>query len=474
METLYQQLADELAISIDQGLYRPGEKLPGVRRLSLQRNLSIATVIAAYRRLEDRGLIEARNRSGYYLRARIGQAPPEPDASIPPNRPVPVTGQELVLRLVKAANDPKIVQLGAAVPDASFLPTQAIERALIQAARQHRVSLAGYEFPPGLPALRRQIARRMAEAGCGISPDEIVITNGCQEALTLALRAVTSPGDVVAIESPTFYGLLQVLERLGLKALEIPTHPRTGLSIDALELALEQWPLKACVLTPNFSNPLGCSMPDDHKVRLVALLARCGVPLIEDDVYGDLGFEQKRPSICRAVKGAGDVLYCGSFSKTLSPGLRVGWVAPGRFQQAVEYGKYVLNLAAPTVAQLAVATLLESGQYERHLRKVRGDYALAVSRMSKTVTELFPEGTRITRPEGGFVIWVELLEDVDSLLLSQRALAQGISIAPGPIFSASQKYRNFVRLSCACRWGDQVVRAIATLAQLLEQCKRRV
>ncbi|MFT6420433.1 MAG: DNA-binding transcriptional MocR family regulator [Porticoccus sp.] len=467
METLYQQVANELKAGIERGIYQPGDRLPGVRTLSKQRNVSIATVITAYRHLEDAGLIEARNRSGYYLREKPLPLAPEPLTSRPPNKPVPVNGQALVLNMGKASHDPSVIQLGAAVPDASFLPVRAIERAITEAARYHRNSVAAYEFPPGLPALRRQIARRMVEAGCPVHPDEIVITNGCQEALSLALRAVTTPGDVVAVESPTFYGLLQVIDNLGLKALEIPTHPRTGISLEALELALEQWPIKACAVTPNFSNPLGSCMPGDHKTRLVELLASHDIPLVEDDVYGDLGFSTVRPSICKALSPAGDVLYCGSFSKTLAPGLRIGWIVPGRHQQQVEYMKYVLNLATPTIPQLAVASLLEGGQYERHLRKVKNDYALAVSRMSGTVMALFPEGTRITRPEGGFVIWVELPKDVNSLELAQQAMARGISIAPGPIFSASRKYRNFIRLSCACRWDETAMKALSTLAALL-------
>lgn len=362
------------------------------------------------------------------------------------------------------------MQLGAAVPDATFLPTRAVERALLQAARRHRSRAAAYEFPPGLPELRRQIARRLTQAGCAVSPDEIVITNGCQEALVLALRAVTRPGDVVAIESPTFYGLLQALEALQLEALEIPTDPVEGLSLDALQLALERWPVKVCVATPSFSNPLGYCMPEARKRALLALLGAHGVPLIEDDLYGDLGFAAQRPPPCLSlVQGSGaEVIYCSSFSKTLSPGLRVGWIVPGRHQGRVEYLKYVLNLATPTVSQLALAELLGGGGYERHLRAVRGDYARAVARMIDAVMRHFPAGTRITQPAGGFVIWVELAPQVDSLKLAKLARAEGISIAPGPIFSATQKYRNFMRLSCACPWDGRIEAALERLTRLLD------
>lgn len=467
MDILYRKLADELAGLINTGSFQAGDRLPGVRNQARLRSVSIATVLAAYRQLEDWGLLEVRNRSGFYVKARSNLVTQPPRIVVTTMRPAPVTGQDMVLQLIKAANNPAIVQLGAAVPAPEFLPTRALERAALNVARQQRVRVANYEFSPGAPELRRQLSRRLAEAGCAVHPDNLVITNGCQEALTLALRAVTSPGDVVAIESPTFYGLLQVIESLGLEALEIPTNPNTGMSLEALELALSRWPVKACVVTPNFSNPLGCCMPDENKHKLIAMLGARGIPLIEDDIYGDLSFSHARPSLCKGLAPDADVILCSSVSKTLSPGLRVGWIAPGRYQERVEYMKYVLNLATPTLPQLIVSELLENGQYERHLRRVRGDYAQAVARMTEAVIHYFPEGTKVTRPAGGFVIWLELPGEVDSFVLAHRALSQGVSIAPGPIFSASQKYRQFIRLSCACVWNNRVERALVGLAGLL-------
>jgi len=239
------------------------------------------------------------------------------------------------------------------------------------------------------------------------------------------------------------------------------------MSLEALELALSRWPVKACVVTPNYSNPLGCCMPDEHKRKLVAMLKARSIVLIEDDIYGDLSFNHARPSLLLAMDPEADVILCSSVSKTLSPGLRVGWIAPGRFQEKVEYMKYVLNLATAGIQQLAVAELLESGQYERHLRRVRSEYEQAVARMTEAIIHYFPEGTKITRPQGGFVIWLELPGDIDTFALAHKALTQGISIAPGPIFSASQKYRSFIRLSCACVWDKRIERALATLAGLI-------
>lgn len=468
----YETVAEEIARRIDAGLYRPGDRIPGVRKLSHQFAVSVSTVLQAHQRLEDQGRIEARPRSGFYVRTPLLNPPEQPAMSRPPARPTLVSGQALALRLVQAANEADMVQLGAAVPDTGFLPARALSRHLAAATRRYGNRVAGYEFPPGAPELRRQIARRMADARCNVNPDEVVITGGCQEAVSIALRAVAGPGDVVAIESPTFYGLLQVIESLGMKALEIPTCSRDGISLDALQLAIEQWPVKACVLVPNFSNPLGYCMPDPRKRQLVKLLADAGIPLIEDDVYGDLGFNHVRPRAAKSWDQADGVIYCSSFSKTLSAGLRLGWVLPGRYKDQVTYQKYVLNLAAPTLEQLAVADFLARGGYDRYLRQVRGQYQRHVAQVSRAVARFFPAGTKLTRPTGGFVLWVELPRGADSMELHRRAMDQRISVAPGPMFSASQKYRNFIRLNCAQRWNEQLEQAILSLGRLAESTKR--
>lgn len=465
---VYVTLADEIAAGIRGGTYRSGERLPSVRALARARAVSVASALAAYRYLEERGLAEARPRSGYYVHAARA---PEAEAPRSPARraqPRPVTGQELALSLVKAASNPAVVQLGAAVPDPSFLPTHAVGQVMAQVVRSQRSRIAGYEMSPGAPELRRQIARRMIEAGCMLSPDELVVTSGCQEALTLALRAVTEPGDIVALESPTFYGLLQVVDALGLQALEIPSSADTGMSLEALELALDRWPVKACVTVPNHSNPLGFRMPDDAKRRMLRLLARYRVPVIEDDVYGDLGFDSPRPLMLMAAGEGAEILHCSSVSKTLSPGLRVGWIAPGRHQARVEYLKYVSDIATGTADQITVAEFLASGRYDRHMRTVRRQYGDAVARMREDVVRLFPAGTRISRPTGGFVLWIELPEAIDTVDIAYRALEADISIAPGPLFSASGKYRNCMRLSCArprdARLQDALVRLGAMVA----------
>lgn len=468
MSLLYQEIAERLASAIALGVYRPGERLPSVRQLAETQQVSAATAVQALRYLEDLGRIEARPRSGYYVRpAAPATKLPEPAESGPVLQPSPVSGQELVLRLAKAAAERRTVPFGAAVPAPSFLPVLRIERALAGCARRHRNRIAGYEMAQGNPELRRQIARRMLEAGCALAADDIVVTNGCQEAIALALRAVTQTGDIVAIESPTFYGQFQVIEALGLKAIEIPTHPRDGISLEALQLACEQWPVKACLVVPNYSNPLGFLMSESRKRELLGLAERHRFALIEDDVYGDLGHGAKRPPVIKAWDDDGRVLHCSSFSKSLSPGLRIGWIAPGRYLKSVEYLKYTANLATPSLTQLAVAELLADGGFERGLRQSRRRYAEAVARMTAAIVRYFPAATKLTQPAGGFVLWLELPDAVDALVLARRALTEGISIAPGPVFSATGKYRNFIRINCACDWDRNIERAVEKLGRLV-------
>lgn len=466
---LYEQVAQKLREQVTSGIYRQGERVPSVRRLSDQLDVSISTVIEAYRRLESQGVLEARPQSGYYVRTRLWQPPAQPEISKPHCSPTTVNVSSLALRLLRVTRDPDMLQLGVAAPHASLLPTRALNGIVARLARRDTGRGGSYDFPPGCPELRRQIARRALDAGCTLSPDEIVTTSGCQEALSLCLRAVAKPGDTVAIESPVFYGTLQTIEQMGLKAIEIPTCPRKGISIEALALALDRWKIRACLIVPNFSNPTGAVMPEERKKRLVQLLAERGVPLIEDDIYGDLTHRAPRPKAAKSYDRKGLVMLCSSFSKTLAPGYRVGWVAPGRWQEQIEHLKYVNTIATATLPQLAIAEFLERGGYDHYLRKTRALYAEGVERMTHALARYFPDGTRVTQPAGGFVLWVELPKKVDSLELHRRALARKISIAPGPLFSAKQAYRNCIRLTCALPWDERLERALVTLGRLADE-----
>lgn len=464
---LYQKIAAEIRSAINDGVYQPGDKLPGIRSYAKQRHISVSTAIAAYHSLEDQGVIESISKSGFYVRPQLNNVIELPKMSARLSQPKAVGSQQMTLQLVNNASNPGIIGLGAAVPDKSFLPVKLMGRYLTQVHKQHLNNVITYDKPAGLMPLQQQIAKRMVAQGCHLVPEDIVITNGCQEAVYLALRSCTQPGDVVAVESPTYYGLLQIMESLSLKALEIPTDPITGISLEALELALDQWPVKACVVVASFGNPLGACIPDEKKQQLAQLAKDKQLMLIEDDVYGELCHQQSRPTLLKSYDLDDNVIYCSSFSKTLSPGLRVGWVASHSKARQLEYLKYVLNFSSANPGQLAIAQILESGQYDRYLRQVRQQYANATQRLVNKLFQLFPAGTRITQPSGGFVVWLELPGKIDTVTLANNLLDHNISIAPGSMFTNGQKFGNCIRLSAACKWNENVELALVKIAEMI-------
>ena len=462
---LYERIADELAAAIAHGALRAGDRMPSVRRLARQRRVSIATVLQAYLRLEDDGLIEVRPRSGHFVRSRKTQALAEPRAARPNLSPARVSVTSGVRALMESHRDLGIVALGAAQVSPELLPIRQLNRRLAAIVREIQDAGARYGDITGELTLRRQLARRSVDMGVSLHPSEFIVTVGATEGLHLALQAVANRGDAVAVEVPTFFGVLQAVEHLGLKAIEVPSHSRTGLDLDCLERVLKNRPVRAVIAQPNVSNPLGSVMSDDAKERLVRLCARADVPLIEDDVYGELAFDG-RARAALAWDRDGRVLLLGSVSKTLAPGYRIGWLVPGRYFERVERLKYSQTISTPPLLQMAVAEFLESGGYDRHLRRLRSKLRLQVERTREAVAALFPAGTRVSSPAGGFVVWVELPPGVDAYALQQAALEHRISIAPGPIFSARERFTNCVRLSCGFPWSDRTQRALATLGQL--------
>ena len=469
---LYEQIANDIGELIEAGTFRPGERIPSVRKMSTQRKVSVTTVLQAYGLLEDHGLIEARPQSGYYVQGRIPSICPEPDMSAPELDPTEVSMQELTMMVMKDLFNPKLVPLGAAAPNSEMLPNQKLSGILASLARRKGGLGIQYDTSLGCEELRIQIAQQMIKAGSRLHPGEILITSGCMESINLCLRAVCDRGDTVAIESPTYFGFLQSMCALGLQALEIPTHPRDGISLDALSFAIEQNPVKACFVISNFNNPLGSCVPDEKKKQLVEMLAEREIPLIEVDISGELYFKEPRPSVCKAYDQHELVMLCSSFSKTLCPGYRVGWVAPGRFKSTIEWLRFTSSLTAAFLPQLAVAEYLDSGGYEHHMRRVRRTYALNVSHMIDAIVTHFPENTRVTHPNGGFVLWVQLPKSVDSLVLYKQALRAGITLSPGYLFSPSQRFKNFIRLNAAS-WNEEIERAIIRLGDLIKVIANR-
>lgn len=469
---LYEQIAHDIATMIEAGSFRSGDRIPSVREFSRKREVSITTVLQAYRFLEDKGIIEARPQSGYYVRRRQAPGLLAPElAPLAVPGPAEISVNQLVMQIFREQLIPGMVPFGAAQPDPELLPTARVNRLLAMVSRRRDFRQNACGIIDGCEELRVQVAQRSYQYGCQLTPEEVLITSGCTEAISLGLRATCKPGDTVAIESPTYYNLLQMLESQGLRALEIPTHPETGISLDALRFALEHQPIHACLFLTNFNNPLGSRMPDEHKAELVDLLALYDIPLIEDDVHGELYFSGERPKVAKAYDKKGLVLLCSSFSKDVSPSYRIGWIAPGRFKNDIERLKLVSNIAPPLLPQLAIAEFLGGGGYDHHLRRIRKAYAQKTACMADAVLRHFPQGTHVSSPQGGFVIWVQMPEGVDALEMYSQALQTGITLVPGHAFSPSLRYRNYIRLSTA-QWNDQNAWAVQRLGALAAQLQR--
>lgn len=463
----YEALAADIASAIQKGILRPGEKLPSVRRASASRRLSPATVFEAYYLLEARGLIQARPRSGYYVSRSVRAHPPEPEVSSRPDgeaRPVEIS--ELVFDILESSMSREVVPLGSAFPSPLLFPLPRLGRALAASATHLEPWSTVDDLTPGNLDLRRQIALRYLLDGVRIDVDGIVVTNGAMEALNLCLAAVCSPGDAVIVESPCFYACLQALERLGLRAIEVATDPRQGVDLGALEAAIVRHRPRACWLMTNFQNPLGSTM-DEHKKRaLVELITRYELPMIEDDVYGELYFGDRRPVPTKTFDDDGWVMHCSSFSKTLAPGYRVGWAAPGRFARKVAHQKLTASLATCIPVQLGLARYLERGNYERHLRALRATLRGNRDQYIEALGRYCPAGTRVSRPGGGYFLWVELPGHADALALQRQAMHEGVSLAPGPMFSASRLFSHHVRINYGHPLTAQVEAALESVGRL--------
>lgn len=471
----YEVLAAELEGSISRGLMQPGDRLPSVRQACASRGLSASTVFQAYYLLEARGLIRARERSGYYVpdTAKPTALLPQPvTPSTPGEAAVTLAVSDHVFEILQATMARDVAPLGSAFPSPLLFPLQRLGRIMAATVQKLDPWSAVDELTPGHARLRHQIALRYLADGIHVPADEIVITSGALDALNLCLTAATRPGDAVLIESPCFYAALQALERLGLQAIEVPTHPCEGMELEALERAILRHRPAACWLMTNFQNPLGGSMPEAKKRALVALLTRHGVPLIEDDVYGELYFGDKRPLPAKAFDTEGLVMHCSSFSKCLSPGFRIGWAMPGRFRQQVARMKLTTTLTASAPAQAGLAHYLEKGGFDKHLRRLRQTLAEQQALLAKAIALHFPAGTSVTRPAGGYLLWVELPPQVRALDIHRQALAQRISVAPGPIFSAQRGFEHCLRLNYGHAWDARAEAAVATLGRLVTQAAR--
>ncbi|GLU52339.1 aminotransferase-like domain-containing protein [Dyadobacter frigoris] len=467
-EFLYSQIAERFETQIENNILKTGDKLLSLRALSKEQGISISTAFKAYIELENKGFIEARAKSGYFVRYNPSKIPkpldkPETETSFEN------VGVDEILRMVhKTMSQEGVVKLSQAVPSAELIPVAKLSKAMMEAIRKSPTNCTGYEEIQGNLTLRKQVAKHAFGWNGNITENDVVTTQGCMEALVFCLKAVTEAGDTVAIDSPTYFGIFNAMKSLGLKVLEIPTDPETGANLEYLEKAIEKIPVKACLFVTNFANPLGVIMPDHRKKQLVELLAKKQIPLIEDDIYGEMYFGKTRPKTCKSFDKEGLVMLCSSVSKTLAPGYRVGWCIPGKFIDKVISLKLTHSVSSATPTQAAIGLFFETGRYDLHMRKMRKALHTSCLRYIQAISDYFPKETKVSRPQGGYVLWIEMNKKVNGFELFQQALKQNISISPGQIFSTDARFTNYIRISFGTPYNEEIRISIQKLGKLVE------
>lgn len=470
-EHKYTEVADRIEALIEKQILKVGDKLLSVRALSKEQGISLSTAFQAYYTLEGKGLIEARPQSGYYVKFSRNHILDLPKVCEPPEDAIPVSVDEMINNVYMDFSNQKILNFSMGAPSVGLLPTAKLNKAVTHALRESKTSCLHYEHVQGNLSLRTQIARQAFNWGGTPSEDDIVVTAGAVEAMSLCVKAITRPGDAIAIESPTYFAIFQVLESHGLKVVEIPTDPVTGIDLGYLEQAIPRFDIKACLFVNNFNNPLGSCMPDDRKKLLVEMLAEKQIPLIEDDIYGELYFGKTRPKTCKTYDKKGLVLHCASFSKSLAPGFRIGWAIPGKFKERVISLKRMHTVSTNTLTQAAVADFLSNGRFELHLRHLRKALHTQSLRYLQAVSEYFPEDTCVTRPQGGFTLWIEMNKKINAYKLHKRALKHKIGIAPGQIFSSQGRFENCFRISYGEPWSEEIGQGLQTLGRLMRELR---
>ncbi|HTG66789.1 MAG TPA: PLP-dependent aminotransferase family protein [Flavobacterium sp.] len=465
-EILYLKIAKIIEDQIASGTLQIGDKLPSIRTVQKIYDVSINTVKQAFLELESKSLIESKPKSGYYVSQNFNTKLALPSISKLNLSDKDKTPEDLISKVFNTLTNKDITLFSLGVADKSMLPIAKLNKGVVKAMRTLEDSGTGYEPAQGNINLRRNVAKWSFTWNGHLTENDIVTTSGALNSLFYCLLTVTKRGDTVAIESPVYFGILQMIKSLGLNIIELPAHPITGIAIEDLKKVVPK--IKACCLVSNFNNPLGSCMPDENKKEVVALLTQHNIPLIEDDLYGDLFFGASRPKPCKVYDEAGIVMWCGSVSKSLAPGYRVGWVAPGKFKDKLIRHKLLHTMSSPPLYQEVVADFMEHGRYEHHLRGLRNTLYSNYLKFQSAIEKYFPENTKISKPQGGFVLWLELDPKIDTAILYDIAIQHNISFAPGRMFTQHEQFNNCLRLNYAIKWDEKVEASLKKLGQLIK------
>ncbi|WP_217515306.1 PLP-dependent aminotransferase family protein [Vibrio metschnikovii] len=442
----YKQVEAYLRHAIEQRLFNSHEKLPSIRELALALSVSKNTVIRAYQVLEAQGSVYAQPRSGYCV------SPPPSSLEIREQTPRQVDLLSMSKDIL--ANPIKHYEMsaGSAHPNIDSSAIRSLYAHIGRHSRKQTHIPSHYQLPPGNNQLVKQLAKLSQESGIFAQSRDIAITHGAQQAISLAFRALTQVGDIVAVESPCYFGTLLLIESLGLRVVEIPSHTITGIDLDALVDALQRWPIKALLLTPNFTNPTGALMPLLHRKMLLEKTS--SLPIIEDDVFGYLGFNDPIASL-KSLDNHDRVIYINSLSKTLDSRLRIGWIIAGQYMEKIDKILLSENMGSLNLIQSAVAEFLSSGQYKTHLAKMRRLYQYRQQTFTTMLNQAFngQQGLQgqyhLCHPEGSFLNWLILPSHIDTYELYQQCLPKKISFLPGHLFATQHQFTHCIRFSVA-------------------------
>jgi len=433
----YKKLAQLLIDQIHDGRLQQGQRLPSLRRLAQQHQVSLTTALNCYHRLEELGFASAQPQSGFYVASPLVQQQlPEQPQFVSSAQPAKFREPLQVLA----------GPLGVSQLAPELLPTQALQKSLRKASRQLAQQLHRYPDSQGESALRQALVEHFARYSFAFSAEQLVITNGCLDAVRTAVEVTTKPGQAVAVSSPCFNGLLQLLTQLGREVVEIPS-TESGIDIAQLEHHMQRGSIAACLLSANHMNPTGLCLSAEQKQRLAQLAKQYQIAIIEDDIFLELSQRREPPLPIKHWDSHGYVLWCGSVSKTLSAGLRLGWCLPGRYLERYKQMRRWQNFGVSSPIQFAIADFIRSQNYHRHLQLLRPKLAQQICLYRQLLSERLPDSARISCPEGGLVLWLQL-PGLDSVLLAKLAQQLAIDLRLGVEFTSRTLYQDFLRLNC--------------------------
>lgn len=464
-EPLYRQLVFGIQQRIRSGALPPQTRLPTVRQLAQQLGVTRLTVHSAYAELQAGGWVEATVGRGTFVAERIEDllAPPESQLGRE------VTPAGMMADILRMTQIPGLAALAKADPALEYFPLRNWQRASELALESGGPRIMSYTTAQGDLSLRSTLAEVVRERGLSAGPDEIMVTAGVTNGMALITDQLARPGDCVLVEQPTYLGMLSVLAMRGIRAIGLPVDDE-GLVVEAVEAALRKERPAYLYTIPTFQNPSGVSMSPARRAALLDLAERHGLTIVEDDIYGRLAYEGAPMPALKASDRSGQVIYLSSFSKSLMPGLRIGYVvaAPELIGKLV-YRRQAQDICSPPLSQRALAIFIEQGWWHAHIKRMLPRYRERRDALLHALERFFPAGVSWTRPRGGFSCWVSLPADSSVADLYMRAISRGVAFTPGAVFSPTPEPRPHLRLCFSAESPERLADAAATLGGLLRE-----